>query len=178
MPEIEKIMEVIIPYLATGLVIIITIVLLINKRITDRSIVKLYMEGKYDEANQKLNSIKKIALGASKQWYNYHEALILIANEDYLLADKILKNLKSKKMEKYRLFWLCFIHINLKNLDLVNQYYELIDKLTKKEDLENKILISFIEHMHDKTKKMDVKIFEQLKNPVLIKYIKDETILE
>lgn len=177
MPEIVKILERIIPYIAIGLIIIPTIVILIILRFRDKKIMNLYMEGKYDKANQKLNSLKIFAFGAYKQWHYYYEALILIAKENYLLADEILKNIKYKKMEKPKLFWLCFIQINLGNVDLVNYYYRLFNKLSKNEELDNKIISSLIEHMHDNTHKIKNTIYKEIKNPVLIKYIKDNNVL-
>jgi hypothetical protein len=171
MPEFIETIKVIFPIIVIGILAIFIAILIIYLRVWDKSIVRLYMEGKYQESIEKIRWSKRIAFGRKKQWLDYYEALIFIAESNYDASRNILLTLKSKKLEKPKLFWLCFIEIELRNIEKANLYFDLFIKYENTDENEIAILRKMIESIIKDDVSINAQVLSKVKNPIIMKYI-------
>lgn len=172
MPEFIKILLVIFPYIVIGILIIFIIVVTIYLKVWDNSIVNLYMEGKYQESYEKIKLSKKMAFGIKKQWLHYYESLILISKNNYVDSKSLLLEIKSKKLESSKLFWLCFIEVKSRNIDKANSYYALLVQKSNV-DHEIKLLRKMIDSIIEEDIIISTQELSKVKNPVILEYIRE-----
>lgn len=171
MPELIEVLNVITPIIAICIMMIFIVGLIIYLRVWDKSIVNLYMAGNYQECYEKIKLSKKIAFGRKKQWLDYYEALVFIGESNYEVSRSLLLTLKSKKLEKSKLFWLCFIEVELNNHEKANSYFDLFIKNEDSVEYETIVLKKMLDSLVKDDVSIGAQEFSKVKNPIILKYI-------